>query len=307
MRWLITPLVGILLAAAPSAQAFTIHLIFDPAHPDSSGPFQAAEEAVIRQAAKAWETFIISPGGVSILALKSGIPAQQSLLGLARNYQSSGGIVGGLRVGTPLSGDILLNDAAPWFVDPTPADHLEFQSQASAPATFLTAKPGGPAAGQQYDLLSVALHEIGHVLGITSAYESFFLNVQGSPDTPQQVYVFAGPPTLGDPLADYRAGFFLYGGVYLPQSEDNAEEAGSFGSVPSHLDDVDFGGAAAGLFPYDLMNQGINFEERRLISFVDLDILADSFGYMVTPEPSTWVLLAAGLAAFLGTRRRTRR
>jgi len=50
-----------------------------------------------------------------------------------------------------------------WFTDPTAADNTEFS--ATADASQLTATAGGPAAGRQ-DLLTVLVHEIGHVLGL---------------------------------------------------------------------------------------------------------------------------------------------
>jgi hypothetical protein len=52
---------------------------------------------------------------------------------------------------------------ASWFVDPTPADNLEF-SQIVAPTEF-DATPGSPAYGE-VDLLTVVSHEMGHVLGL---------------------------------------------------------------------------------------------------------------------------------------------
>ena len=50
-----------------------------------------------------------------------------------------------------------------WFIDATPADNTEFS--ATADASQLSATAGGPAAGRQ-DLLTVLVHEIGHVLGL---------------------------------------------------------------------------------------------------------------------------------------------
>ena len=50
-----------------------------------------------------------------------------------------------------------------WFVDPTPGDHAEFSSTLSG--TGFAALAGGPASGR-VDLLTVMLHEVGHVLGL---------------------------------------------------------------------------------------------------------------------------------------------
>jgi hypothetical protein len=49
-----------------------------------------------------------------------------------------------------------------WFVDPTPARDQEFSP--GAPGSPLVALPGGPAAGRM-DLLTVVLHEMGHLAG----------------------------------------------------------------------------------------------------------------------------------------------
>jgi hypothetical protein len=49
-----------------------------------------------------------------------------------------------------------------WFVDPTPRDDVEFSH--SNDVHELIALPGSPSAGR-VDLLTVVLHELGHVLG----------------------------------------------------------------------------------------------------------------------------------------------
>jgi hypothetical protein len=49
-----------------------------------------------------------------------------------------------------------------WFVDPTPLQDEEFR--VGTPGSPLTALAGGPAAGKM-DLLTVVLHEMGHLAG----------------------------------------------------------------------------------------------------------------------------------------------
>jgi hypothetical protein len=49
-----------------------------------------------------------------------------------------------------------------WFVDTTPLDDSEFAGRLAA--TELTAGSGSPASGRM-DLLTVVMHELGHVLG----------------------------------------------------------------------------------------------------------------------------------------------
>ena len=51
-----------------------------------------------------------------------------------------------------------------WYIDPTPLDDNEFTASLLAP-TELDAKAGSPAAGH-YDLLTVVMHELGHVIGM---------------------------------------------------------------------------------------------------------------------------------------------
>src|SRR5262249_55737826 len=50
-----------------------------------------------------------------------------------------------------------------WFIDPTPADDAEFGT--TGRPTDLRAAAGGPAYGRM-DLLTVVMHELGHVLGL---------------------------------------------------------------------------------------------------------------------------------------------
>ena len=50
-----------------------------------------------------------------------------------------------------------------WFVDPTPLENSEFPI-AFAPNSFL-ATPGSPAV-ERFDLLTVVLHELGHLIGL---------------------------------------------------------------------------------------------------------------------------------------------
>src|SRR5262249_47910933 len=65
-------------------------------------------------------------------------------------------------------------DGDGWFIDPTPLSDREFAP--TAKAGELVARTGGPARGLM-DLLTVVMHEMGHVLGLGDAHEG------SSPDT----------------------------------------------------------------------------------------------------------------------------
>jgi hypothetical protein len=68
-----------------------------------------------------------------------------------------------------------------WFVDPTPADDSEFG----------LGMAGSPAAGRM-DLLTVVMHELGHVIGLESRYDG---------DPSDLMYVYLGTGTRRLPAA----------------------------------------------------------------------------------------------------------
>ena len=71
----------------------------------------------------------------------------------------------GIQLGQALGRSIIIDSTAAgfgWFIDATPADNEEFGSQQDR---GLVTDNKSPAA-QQIDLLTVVLHEMGHVLGL---------------------------------------------------------------------------------------------------------------------------------------------
>ena len=168
------------LALAPSAQALTIVDRFVPAGNDLTGIGVAGEqppavvgagtlENVFRAAADHWERVIRDD---FIVTVNYGWYPTASISPIAFHQGVSAG-------GTPqrqIEGSIAFsNDGAmPFFLDPSPADHAEFGAQAVAFADL----GGGPInvlreyapldleIAASVDLLSTAIHELGHALGL---------------------------------------------------------------------------------------------------------------------------------------------
>ena len=79
--------------------------------------------------------------------------------------------------GMPTAGTILLSpdaDGLGWYVDPTPLENSAFGTQ-TGPDSYV-AGPNSPAAGK-YDLFTLLLHEIGHLLGIDPQIPGFVAHV----------------------------------------------------------------------------------------------------------------------------------
>jgi hypothetical protein len=105
---------------------------------------------IVQQAIEFWTlSYLLDDSGITLL---NSVEFQiVDLDGLALGYTS----------GTTIQIDL---DAAGfgWFVDTTPEDNNEFTLQSDG--TFL-ADPSSPASGKM-DLLTVVIHELGHVLGL---------------------------------------------------------------------------------------------------------------------------------------------
>src|SRR5262249_31698046 len=80
--------------------------------------------------------------------------------------------------GQPTAGTVVVSaDAAGhgWFIDPTPGETSEFPQSLTNSA--FAALPGSAAYGH-YDLLTVLLHELGHLEGFMAANPGFDAHVQ---------------------------------------------------------------------------------------------------------------------------------
>ncbi|CAB5137262.1 hypothetical protein D3OALGB2SA_4008 [Olavius algarvensis associated proteobacterium Delta 3] len=142
--------------------------------------------------------------------------------------------------GNPSAGTIILDTNAAgvgWFVDPTPFDTSELSLVLDD--TAFQAAPGSPAA-DKYDLLTVLLHEIGHLAGSTPYLAGFASHVETIGDTQQFV-----TPDFGATLSP--DGEHLDGNKY-PNDLMGAELTPSIRRLPSQLD-AQIISAARGITP----------------------------------------------------------
>ena len=116
---------------------------------------RAQVEALVLVAAQRWQA--------------AGITAEQMALLMSINYEVRD--IDGIGIGMANGLGIIIDEDAAgggWFVDETPYEDEEFGITFSS--SSLRATDAGAAAG--YDLLTVIMHEMGHVLGLEDTYEA---------------------------------------------------------------------------------------------------------------------------------------
>ena len=158
-----------------------------------------------------------------------------------------------------------INFNADWF------DNSTYSWFDSTPLT------DGDLTLSHYDMLSVARHELGHVLGFV---DGFYVN---NIDTGAEELVW-------DNLIDSN-NIFDSGGLNV---EMHFDEYGN----PDRAHTLN-----AGITYHDLMNAGIFNGERRDISSIDLEMLSLAYGYTIVsavPVPAAVWLFGSGLLGLLG-------
>ncbi len=178
------------LCVTPAAESITINLTFNSGVSDSPGfdSTGALLQPIMQAAANFWEDIIEDTWTIDIEYYYDNLSDANGTLGLHNNLD--GGPVAKpttarIRFDTTLNGVERL-----WYFDPTPTNHSEFDLQQTlyrdlsgvqqtswfngAPPDLLevgyrgSTVAGAPAAALNgFDLLSTAIHEIGHAVGLT--------------------------------------------------------------------------------------------------------------------------------------------
>jgi hypothetical protein len=253
---------------------------------------QAAAESVMSAAGQYWETAFAN----STTNLSHSISVQWG--GLAGSTLATGGT--GWFNDSPnytLTGGQLNWDndgSSNFFVDLTPADNSEY-GKSSARTDDLGGgtvnverihyNPGpGTAARANADMLSVAIHEIGHALGFLGGYPKYAALDAGSD----------GDLDLTDgSQIIYSGGHHSY---QLPAPETNFPYDGvTIGANPNYP---------------TAMGPSIYTGTRKLLSAIDIQTMADIHSFdnvelnPLIPEPGTAFLLLSGTICLLRLRRR---
>jgi hypothetical protein len=167
----------VLLAAFPAQAALKIRPVFVGGSPRSNVVGGGDLQEIFKVAAEAWEhVFKNGGGGNWDVTIEFGWGRPTATWGQAVLISEGGNPVRITR------GSVIFNDTPPtpgFFADPTPRDSTEFKQYSSyllddvpVNRARIFSQATGDAEGR-IDLLTVATHEIGHLLGLSDLYTGY--------------------------------------------------------------------------------------------------------------------------------------